>query len=57
MRPLRQIALVTALVLLVLALTDYLHSPIALVAMVIALAITGDNGLPFTAVPEIAGRF
>jgi MFS family permease len=57
MRPLRQIAVVTTLVLLVLALTDHLHSPIALVAMVVALAITGDNGLPFTTVPEIAGRF
>lgn len=57
MRPLRQIALVTALVMLVLALTDHLHSPITLVAMVVALAITGDNGLPFTAVPEIAGPF
>ena len=57
MRPLRQIAFVTALVLMVLALTDHLHSPIALAAMVVALAITGDNGLPFTTVPEIAGRF
>ena len=25
--------------------------------MVVALAITGDNGLPFTSVPEIAGRY
>jgi MFS family permease len=57
MRPLRQIALVTTLVLMVLALTDHLHSPIALATMVVALAITGDNGLPFTTVPEIAGRF
>jgi MFS family permease len=57
MRPLRQIALVTTLVLMVLALTDHLHSPIALAAMVVALAITGDNGLPFTTVPELAGRF
>jgi len=57
MRPLRQIALVTTLVLMVLALTDHVHSPIALAAMVVALAITGDNGLPFTTVPEIAGRF
>ena len=57
MRPLRQIAVATALVLFVLALTDQLHSPIALGAMVVALAITGDNGLPFTTVPEIAGRY
>jgi len=57
MRPLRLIALATALVLLLLALADGLRSPIALAAMVVALAITGDNGLPFTTVPEIAGRF
>jgi MFS family permease len=57
MRPLRWIAVVTSVVLLVLALADQLHSPIALVAMVVALAITGDNGLPFTSVPEIAGRY
>jgi nitrate/nitrite transporter NarK len=49
MRPLRRIAVVSSVVLLVLALADQLHSPIALAAMVITLAITGDNGLPFTA--------
>src|SRR6201996_5642425 len=57
MRPLRHIAVVTSVVLLVLALADQLHSAIALVAMVVALAIAGDNGLPFTSVPEIAGRY
>lgn len=57
MRPLRRIAVVTALVLVLLALADQLKSPITLAAMVVALAITGDNGLPFTSVPEIAGRF
>jgi nitrate/nitrite transporter NarK len=57
MRPLRRIAVVSALVLWVLALADRLHSPIALGAMVVALAISGDNGLPFTSVPEIAGRY
>jgi MFS family permease len=57
MRPLRQIAVVTSVVLMVLALADQRHSPIALAAMVVALAITGDNGLPFTSVPEIAGRY
>ena len=57
MRPLRRIAVVSSVVLLVLALADQLHSPIALAAMVVALAITGDNGLPFTSVPEIAGRY
>lgn len=57
MRPLRVIAVATTAVLIVLALADQQHSPIALYPMVIALAITGDNGLPFTSVPEIAGRF
>jgi MFS family permease len=57
MRPLRRIAVFTSLVLLVLALADQLHSPIALAGMVVALAISGDNGLPFTSVPEIAGRY
>jgi MFS family permease len=57
MRPLRLISLVTAGVLMILALTDYWRSPIALGVMLIALAITGDNGLPFTTVPELAGRY
>ena len=57
MRPLRQIALVTVGVLMILALTDYWRSPIALAVMLVALAITGDNGLPFTTVPELAGRY
>jgi MFS family permease len=57
MRPLRHIAVVTSVVLLVLALADQRHSPIALAVMVVALAIAGDNGLPFTSVPEIAGRY
>jgi MFS family permease len=57
MRPLRQISLVTAGVMMILALTDYWRSPIALGVMLVALAITGDNGLPFTTVPELAGRY
>jgi MFS family permease len=57
MRPLRQISLVTAGVMMILALTDYWRSPIALAVMLVALAITGDNGLPFTTVPELAGRY
>jgi MFS family permease len=57
MRPLRYIAVITAVVLFVLAIADQVKSPIALGVMVIALAITGDNGLPFTSVPEIAGRY
>lgn len=57
MRPLRKIALVTAAVMLTLALTDHLGWAFAVPAMVLAAAITGDNGLPFTTIPEIAGPF
>ena len=57
MRPLRKIAVVTAAVMLALALADQLNWGIAVAAMVIAAAITGDNGLPFTTIPEIAGPF
>ena len=55
MRPLRVLAVVTAAVMLVLALTDYLAWPLAIPAMVLAAAITGDSGLPFTTIPELAG--
>jgi predicted MFS family arabinose efflux permease len=57
MRPLRVLAVVTAAVMLVLALTDYLTWPLAIPAMVLAAAITGDSGLPFTTIPELAGSF
>lgn len=57
MLPLRKIAVVTAAAMMVLAVTDYLHWGMALIAMVIAAAITGDNGLPFTKIPEIAGPY
>jgi nitrate/nitrite transporter NarK len=57
MRPVRKIAVVTAVVMMALALTDQLNSGIALALMVLASAITGDNGLPFTKIPEIAGPF
>ncbi|HEX5255542.1 MAG TPA: MFS transporter [Mycobacterium sp.] len=57
MGPLRKIAVVTATVMMALALTDQLGWGIAVGAMVIAAAITGDNGLPFTTIPEIAGPF
>jgi sugar phosphate permease len=57
MRPLRAIAAATALVMVVLAITDHLGWGIAVAVMAIASAITGDNGLPFIAVPEIAGPF
>jgi MFS family permease len=57
MRPLQKIAVATAVVMLVLGLTDQLHWGLAIPMMVVASAITGDNGLPFTTIPEIAGPF
>jgi sugar phosphate permease len=57
MRPLRIIAAATALVMVALAITDHLGWGIAVAVMAVASAITGDNGLPFIAVPEIAGPF
>ncbi len=57
MRPLRSIAVATSLVMFVLAITDHLGWGIAVAVMAIASAITGDNGLPFIAIPEIAGPF
>ena len=41
-----------------LALTDWLSSPVSVAMMVIASVITvSDNGLAFTAIAEIAGPF
>jgi MFS family permease len=41
-----------------LALTDWLNSPISVALMVVASIVTvSDNGLAFTAVAEIAGPF
>ncbi|WP_420799446.1 MFS transporter [Mycobacterium celatum] len=57
MRPVRKIAMATAAVMMVLALTDHSGSAFAIPVMVVASAITGDNGLPFTTIPEIAGPF
>jgi MFS family permease len=57
MRPLRKLAVATTVVMLVLALSDYWDWPLAVPAMVIAAAITGDSGLPFTTIPELAGPF
>lgn len=57
MRPLRKIAAATAVVMGMLALTDHLGWGLAVPMMVVASAIAGDNGLPFTTIPEIAGPF
>nr|WP_090281408.1 MFS transporter [Mycolicibacterium komanii]CRL77713.1 sugar phosphate permease [Mycolicibacterium komanii] len=58
LRPIRTIAGAAALSMGVLALLDFLESPVAVAAMVIASVITvSDNGLAFTAIAEIAGPF
>lgn len=58
MRPIRIIAAGAALVMMLLAVTDQLHSVVAVALMVAASVITVlDNGLAFTAIPELAGRF
>jgi MFS family permease len=58
MRPIRTIALVAAAAMGMLALTDWLGSPVSVALMVVASVITvSDNGLAFTAIAEIAGPF
>ncbi|BBX03430.1 MFS transporter [Mycolicibacterium moriokaense] len=58
LRPIRTIALAAALTMGLLALTDWLSSPVSVAMMVIASVITvSDNGLAFTAIAEIAGPF
>jgi sugar phosphate permease len=58
LRPIRIIALAAAAAMALLALTDWLDSPVSVAVMVIASVITvSDNGLAFTAVAEIAGPF
>jgi MFS family permease len=58
LRPIRTIALGAAAAMALLALTDWLDSPISVAVMVIASVITvSDNGLAFTAIAEIAGPF
>ncbi|HEX3546310.1 MAG TPA: MFS transporter [Mycobacterium sp.] len=58
LRPIRIIALAAAVAMGLLAMTDWLDSPISVAAMVIASVITvSDNGLAFTAIAEIAGPF
>jgi hypothetical protein len=58
LRPIRTIATASALAMLVLAITDYLHSPIAAWVMALAaiFAVT-DNGLEANAITEFAGPF
>src|SRR5262245_16109122 len=56
--PIRSIALAASAAMGVLALTDWLGSPVSVALMVVASVITvSDNGLAFTAIAEIAGPF
>lgn len=56
MRPIRLIALGAAAAMALLAVTDWLHTPLAPALMMIASIITvADNGLAFTAIAEYAG--
>lgn len=56
MRPIRVIAVAAALATALLALLDYLHSPVAVAVMVVATVFSvADNGLAFTAIAEYAG--
>ncbi|MGZ5365407.1 MAG: MFS transporter [Mycobacterium sp.] len=58
LRPIRTIALAAAAAMGVLALTDWLSSPVSVEMMVVASVFTvSDNGLAFTAIAEIAGPF
>lgn len=58
LRPIRMIAAAAAASMVVLAITDALHSPWSIAVMMAASAITvSDNGLAFTAIAEIAGPF
>ena len=58
LRPIRTIALAAAVSMGLLALTDWLSSPVSVAMMMIASVITvSDNGLAFTAIAEIAGPF
>jgi MFS family permease len=58
LRPIRAISWGAAATMGLLALTDWLGSPLSIAFMLAASAITvSDNGLAFTAIAEIAGPF
>ena len=58
LHPVRVIAIGAGASMGLLALTDYLHWPVAVFVMVVASVVTvTDNGLSFTAIAEIAGPF
>jgi sugar phosphate permease len=56
LRPMRQLAVASAVVMVLVALGERSWPPLALVALVLAAVITvADNGLGFTASAELAG--
>jgi len=58
LRPIRTIAVAAAASMALLALTDWLHSPVSVALVVVASVITvSDNGLAFTAIAEVSGPF
>ena len=58
LRPLRSVAIAAALSMAALGVATWLDSPVSIVLLVVASAITvADNGLAFTAVAEIAGPY
>lgn len=58
LRPIRSLAVAGAVAMVVLGVTDHLHSHLAEAAMVVAAVISVlDNGLSSTAVAEMAGPY
>ncbi|SEH86819.1 Sugar phosphate permease [Mycolicibacterium rutilum] len=58
LKPIRWIAAAAAVSMALLALSDWVGSPVSVALVVIASVITvSDNGLAFTAIAEIAGPF
>ena len=58
LRPIRMIAAAAAAAMALLAVTDWLDSPVSIAVMIVASVITvSDNGLAFTLIAEYAGPF
>lgn len=58
LRPIRIIAAAAAASMTLLALTDWLESPVSIALLIVASVITvSDNGLAFTGIAEYAGPF
>jgi predicted MFS family arabinose efflux permease len=58
LRPLRGVAVAAVIVMVLLAVTDGLDSPVSVVLLVVATVVSvADNGLAFTSVAEIGGPF